>query len=179
MTAIRSLTNKQSILEKEKQKQQRLSMSNQRKQRKQNYIDGHVQGALLRRICFHWIAFFVVAAASIVLLQALLGDPSLSIVQRMQNEVAEFTFMGIVMLALFPAFMLDTIRFSNRFVGPIARVRRHLRQLGEGNTERCKFRNNDFWSELAEEYNVVAEKVERLQEENAALKAQAGLTSEV
>ena len=78
-------------------------MSSTRKQRKQNYIDGHVQGALLRRICFHWIAFFVVAAVSIVLLQALLGDPSLSIVQRMQNEIAEFTFMGIVMLALFPA----------------------------------------------------------------------------
>ena len=90
----------------------------------------------------------------------------------MRNEFAEFTFMGIVMLALFPAFMLDTIRFSNRFVGPIARVRRHLRQLGAGNTERCQFRNNDFWAELAEEYNVVADRVERLQEENAALRAQ-------
>lgn len=152
-------------------------MSDNRKHRKQNYIDGHVQGALLRRICFHWVAFFVVSAASIVLLQALLGDPSLSIVQRMQHEIAEFTFMGIVMLALFPAFMLDTIRFSNRFVGPIARVRRHLRQLGAGDTERCKFRNNDFWIALAEEYNVVAEKVEQLQEENAALRAQAGSTT--
>lgn len=152
-------------------------MSNERKQRKQNYIDGHVQGALLRRICFHWIAFFVVTAVSIVLLQALLGDPSLSIGQRMQNEIAEFSFMGAVMLALFPAFMLDTIRFSNRFVGPIARVRRHLRQLGEGNTERCKFRNNDFWTELADEFNVVADKVQQLQEENAALKQQVDSSS--
>ena len=148
-------------------------MSNpSRKQRKQNYIDGHVQGALLRRICFHWVAFFVVAAVSIVLLQALLGDPSLSIGERMQKEVADFTFMGVVMLALFPAFMLDTIRFSNRFVGPIARVRRHLRQLGEGDTERCKFRNNDFWTELSDEFNIVAERVEQLQEENEALRAQ-------
>ena len=155
-------------------------MSNERKQRKQNYIDGHVQGALLRRICFHWVAFFVVTLVSIILLQALLGDPSLSLFQRMRNEFAEFTFMGIVMLALFPAFMLDTIRFSNRFVGPIARVRRHLRQLGAGNTERCQFRNNDFWAVLAEEYNVVADRVERLQEENAALRAQSSQpTSEV
>jgi len=40
-----------------------------RRQRKQNFIDGHVQGALLRRIVFHWVAFFVVAALSIILLQ--------------------------------------------------------------------------------------------------------------
>ena len=150
-----------------------------RKQRKQNYIDGHVQGALLRRIVFHWIAFFVVAALSIILLQTLLGDPSLSIAQRMREEVGEFTFMGIVMLALFPAFMLDTIRFSNRFVGPIARVRRHLRQLGEGNTERCSFRTNDFWTELANEFNLAAEQVEKLQEENEALKQQLNSSASV
>lgn len=143
-----------------------------RKQRKQNFIDGHVQGALLRRILFHWVAFFVVAALSIILLQTLLGDPSQSITQRVQQEIGEFTFMGIVMLALFPAFMLDTIRFSNRFVGPIARVRRHLRQLGEGNTERCSFRSNDFWTELAGEFNTAAERVEKLQEENEALRSQ-------
>jgi len=148
-----------------------------RKQRKQNYIDGHVQGALLRRICFHWVAFFVVAAVSTVLLQSLLGDPSLSITERMQSEIGDFTFIGIVMLALFPAFMLDTIRFSNRFVGPIARVRRHLRQLGEGNTERCSFRDNDFWSELANEFNSVAERVEQLESENASLREQNNSTS--
>jgi len=81
------------------------------------------------------------------------------------------------MLALFPAFMLDTIRFSNRFVGPIARVRRHLRQLGEGNTERCSFRDNDFWSELANEFNSVAERVEQLESENASLREQNNSTS--
>jgi len=150
-----------------------------RRQRKQNFIDGHVQGALLRRIVLHWIAFFVVAAVSIILLQALLGDPTQSITQRMQKETGNFTFMGIVMLALFPAFMLDTIRFSNRFVGPIARVRRHLRQLGKGNIERCSFRANDFWSELAGEFNQAAERVERLQEENAALKSQINSSASV
>ncbi len=150
-----------------------------RKQRKQNYIDGHVQGALLRRIFFHWLAFFCVAALSIILLQTLLGDPSVSIMERMKSEISNFTFMGIVMLALFPAFMLDTIRFSNRFVGPIARVRRHLRQLGEGNTERCSFRNDDFWTELANEFNKAAEKVEQLQKENEELKSKVNSSTAV
>ena len=147
-----------------------MSGSSKRKQRKQNFIDTHVQGALLRRICAHWVIFFLVAAVAVILLQTLLGDPSQSLTERLQNEIGEFVFMGIVMLALFPAFMLDTIRFSNRFVGPIARVRRHLRQLADGDTQRCSFRDNDFWGELANDFNGAAELVEKQNEEIAQLK---------
>ena len=147
----------------------------QRKKRKQTYIDSHVQGSLLRRICAHWLIFFFVAALAIILLQSLLGDPSQSLTQRLQTEIGEFSFMGIVMISLFPAFMLDTIRFSNRFVGPIARVRRHLRQLGTGDTQRCSFRDNDFWADLADDFNVAAELVEKQKVEIAELKSQLGM----
>jgi hypothetical protein len=131
-----------------------------RTQRKQHFIDSHVQGALLKRICAHWLVFFFVSAFAIILLQTLLGDPSKTLGERLRLETGEFMFMGIVMLSLFPAFMLDTIRFSNRFVGPIGRVRRYLRQLKEGQTDHCSFRDNDFWAEMAEEFNSVADLVE-------------------
>jgi signal transduction histidine kinase len=140
------------------------------KQRKQNYIDSHVQGALLRRICIHWVLFFFVTALAIISLQALLGDPEKSISDRVQFETGEFMFMGIVMISLFPAFMLDTIRFSNRFVGPIARLRRFMRDLKTGKTEHCSFRDNDFWNEMALEFNQVADLVGRQQAEIADLK---------
>ncbi len=140
------------------------------KQRKQNYIDSHVQGALLRRICVHWGLFFFVTALAIISLQALLGDPEKSISERVQFETGEFLFMGIVMLSLFPAFMLDTIRFSNRFVGPIARLRRVLRDLKNGKTDHCSFRDNDFWNEMADEFNQVADLVASQQAEIAELK---------
>ncbi len=130
-----------------------------RSQRKQNYVDSHVQGALLRRICLHWVVFFVVAAVAIIFLQALMGDPAQTIAQRIRFETKEFMFMGMVMVSLFPAFMLDTIRFSNRFVGPIARLRRFLRDLQKGNTEHCSFRDNDFWNDMATEFNYVADLV--------------------
>lgn len=130
-----------------------------RLQRKQNYVDSHVQGALLRRICLHWVVFFVVAAVAIIFLQALMGDPAQTIAQRIRFETKEFMFMGMVMVSLFPAFMLDTIRFSNRFVGPIGRLRRYLRELQKGNTEHCSFRGNDFWSDMATEFNYVADLV--------------------
>ena len=140
------------------------------KQRKQYYIDSNVQGALLRRICIHWALFFFVAALAIIGLQALLGDPQKSISERIEFETSEFMFMGIVMISLFPAFMLDTIRFSNRFVGPIARLRRLLRDLKTGKTAHCSFRDNDFWSEMALEFNEVADLVAAQQAEITELK---------
>lgn len=150
--------------------------------RTQNYVDTKVQGALLCRILFHWVAFFVVTAMSIILLQAMLSGPDgLTLGERITKEASEFTLVGIIMICLFPAFLLDTVRFSNRFVGPVGRLRRYLKQLGvDENTERCSFRGNDFWSEMADEFNVVACLVESQQEEIGRLKEQlskSGVTS--
>jgi len=143
-----------------------------RAKRKQTYIDSHVQGALLRRICLHWMVFFFVAGMSVTMLRALLGDPAQTFLQRIQFGAGEFVLMGIVMLSLFPAFMLDTIRFSNRFVGPITRLRRCLRDLKDEKTQKCAFRGGDFWSDVATEFNDVASLVEQQRAEIASLKNQ-------
>ncbi len=141
--------------------------------RKQNFVDSSVQGALLRRIFLHWCTFFFVTLISLVLMQTLLGDPGKTVIERLKFELGEFMFIGMILLALFPAFMLDTIRFSNRFVGPIVRLRRHIRELGvQKNTDHCTFRDNDFWTEVAGEYNNVADLVRRQEEEIESLKQQ-------
>lgn len=139
--------------------------------RKQNYVDNHVQGSLLRRIMAHWAIFFFVAGVAVILLQTLLGNPETALLDRLNQQLGEFVFFAIVMVAMFPAFMLDTIRFSNRFVGPIGRLRRHLRQLADGDTSQCAFRGNDFWKDLAEEYNLVANLVDEQQQEIERLNA--------
>ena len=142
-----------------------------RKQRKRNYVDAAVQGGLLRRILAHWFIFFVVTAFLVIALQALLGDPSKSLSERLQQEAYEFTFLGIVLLSVFPAFLLDTIRFSNRFVGPIVRVRRQLRELAkDGDTATMKFRDHDFWTDMADEFNEVVILVRRQRQEIDTLK---------
>lgn len=128
-------------------------------QRKQNYIDGQVQGSLLRRIFLHWVSFFVVCALAIMLVQTLAGDPQRGVMDRLYEQFGEFTFFLVIMAALLPAFMLDTIRFSNRFVGPIARLRRHLRELAEGETAHFEFRGSDFWQGMACEFNRVTDRM--------------------
>ncbi len=144
----------------------------QKHARKQNFVDTTVQGALLRRIIMHWVMYFIVAFLSIVLLQAMLSGPDGEpLMQRVITEVKEFTLVGIILLCIFPAFLLDTIRFSNRFVGPVGRLRRFLKQLGQdGNTERLSFRGGDFWAEMADEYNNVAQMVEEQAKEIERLK---------
>ncbi len=151
------------------------------RKRKQKYVDTHVQGALLRRILMHWIVFFLVAVMTLALMVALVGDPSMVMLDRIKSQTGQFMLLGLVMVALLPVFMLDTTRFSNRFVGPIGRLRRHLRELGnDQNTEACSFRDSDFWSGMAEEFNAVASLVESQKEEIERLRgqlSQSGITS--
>lgn len=139
-----------------------------KRNRKQTFVDSHVQGALIRRILVHWLLFFGITAMLIVAMNALGADPSLSLVERITSGGSGNMFLfALVMLCLFPAFALDTIRFSNRFVGPITRVRRCLRELGTtGETERITFRDNDFWAEMAKEFNAVADRVRNAEQGN-------------
>ncbi len=140
--------------------------------RKQNFVDKGVQGGLIRRIFVHWLVFFFVTALAVLSLKTLLGEPSLSFASRLANEMGDMFYLGIIFLAIFPAFMLDTIRFSNRFVGPIVRLRRHIRELGDGKTDEVKFRDGDFWQTLAGEFNAVNDLVKRQQAEIEQLKSQ-------
>ena len=140
--------------------------------RKQNFIDSAVQGQLVRRILLHWTAFFCVLMMCVVFMQMLLGNPEQSLTERMTAPVQQYLLLGTIMLSLLPAFMLDTVRFSNRFVGPVARLRKSLRELAvdEEDTRPLKFRDNDFWSDAAGEFNQVAEKIREMRKEIDSLK---------
>lgn len=151
------------------------------RKRKQKYVDTNVQGALLRRILLHWLSFFFVTALTVVLMKTLIGDMNVSFTENVKNSIGEFSLYGVILLCLFPVFLLDTVRFSNRFVGPIGRLRRHLKELGqEKSTQRCSFRDNDFWAGMADEFNNVVDLVEKQEAEITRLKAQlnnSGVTS--
>ena len=60
------------------------------------------------------------------------------------------------MFFLLPVFILDTIKLSHRFAGPIYRLRNTIRSLAQGEEFRpLKFREVDFWQSLAEDFNVM------------------------
>lgn len=148
-------------------------MSRSSRLRQQTFVDKSIQGGLITRIFLHWLTFFFVTALAVVAVKALLGDPNLALSERIWSELREFTYLGIVIITLFPAFMLDTVRFSNRFVGPVTRLRRHLRELGEDTeSQDIKFRDNDFWQPIAGEFNTVNDLVKKQKLEIETLQAQ-------
>lgn len=140
--------------------------------RARKYVDCNVQGGLLTRMAIHWGVFFFSSAFAYIVVQAIVSPNGTSFLQRVQNSITEFSLLGLLMLTLMPAFLLDVVRFSNRFAGPVVRLRRFLRELGEnGEVPPLKFRDDDFWMEIANEFNVCRERIYRQRMEIERLQA--------
>jgi hypothetical protein len=64
-------------------------------------------------------------------------------------------------LILLPIVMVDVVRFSNSFVGPVHRLKGHMHRLAQGEqVSALNFRTGDYWVELAASFNVLASKVQ-------------------
>ncbi len=137
--------------------------------RKQNFVDSAVQGQLIRRVLGHWLIFFAVLMMTVMFFNLLLGSPEKPLADRVTEPFRQYILLAIIMFSLLPAFMLDTVRFSNRFVGPIYRLRRAMRELAEtGDVEPLKFRNNDFWGGAAAEFNELAQQIRQAKQPSIA-----------
>jgi hypothetical protein len=126
-----------------------------RSERKKRYIDSDVQGALTRRIVWHWFVFIVVAGVAAYLLQVLSNpfQPQIEHVKELWWTHGPFL---VVLLFLLPVFVVDTVKLSHRFTGPIFNLRRAMREVAAGKPPRkLKFRDNDFWHDLSAEYNAM------------------------
>ena len=102
-----------------------------RPQRRKRFIDSNVQGALARRIIFHWLVFLLVASLAAFLLQVL-SDPFRPLASTSQNLWWTHGPFLLVMVFLLPVFVVDTIKISHRFAGPIFSLRRAMREVAAG-----------------------------------------------
>jgi hypothetical protein len=124
------------------------------------YVDKTVQGALAKRMILHWAVFFLLCALSLFTLEYFRGNPELSMAEHLHVVWGKYAFFFILMLAIMPTFIYDAMKLSNRFAGPILRLKESLKNLADGKkTKNLKFRDNDFWIELSEDFNRVAERV--------------------
>ncbi len=142
-------------------------------QRRLRIIDGRLQGELLRRICLHWTLFFLLSVALTMSLNLLTGDPAKPMANQLVDIVALNFWPFLTLLALLPFFLVDTIRLSSKFSGPIVRLRRAMEGLvNEGNTKPLVFRDGDFWRSTAEAYNSLVERHTQLLERIEDLEGQ-------
>ncbi len=132
-------------------------MSKQEKQRKKQFIDTAVQGTLLLHIVGHWMFFILAAGALLFFIEMLTGPPR----DAWKNMLPRHGPTVLVMLVLTPIFLRDLCKLSNRFTGPMVRLRRAMRDLADGReVSPIHFRERDFWQDLPADFNRVVERVQ-------------------
>jgi hypothetical protein len=130
--------------------------------RKRLFVDPKIQGALVTRGIFYW--FFCLLTITLMLLcWRIITGPARPFYTHF-NEMWYFYGPAVIAsLLLLPLVVVDIIRLSNRFVGPLLRLRQSMQALAQGeDVPPIDFRKGDFWKEFAEEFNAVAARMNKL-----------------
>lgn len=124
--------------------------------RRRTLVDPEVQGGVLRKIAIHWVLFFICNALAMMIWIRLFEQPDANWGQTLGDTLLRFLPFFVITMALIPAFVWDTLKLTNRFAGPILRLRSALADASAGRAvSPLHFRNNDFWQEIAENFNSV------------------------
>ena len=130
-------------------------MSVKKSLRKHLFVDPKVQGALVLRAMLYWVTCLITVTLMLLCWRIVTGPARVFYTHF--NDM--WFFYGPAVIASFlllPLVIVDVLRFSNRFTGPVLRLRRGMRALARGErTEPIEFRDSDFWHEFAEEFNAV------------------------
>ena len=135
-------------------------MTMKNRMRKHLFIDPKVQGALATRVVLYWVVC-VGAIFLMLLCWRILTGPARVFATHLDDM---WFFYGPAMIASFlllPMVIVDIIRLSNRFAGPMVRMRHAMRELARGeHVAKIHFREGDFWHDFAEEFNEMADAVQ-------------------
>ena len=127
--------------------------------RRQLFVDPNVQGLLIFRIGAYWLC--CMAFVTIPLLIArVLTEPDKFFFQQFDDLWLDYWPVVVVAVLMLPLFIYDALRVSNKFAGPICRLRRDLLRLAEGeDVKPIVFRQDDLWQDLAGCFNKVADRL--------------------
>jgi len=129
------------------------------------FVDREVQSGVAKTVGLHWTAFIVCNLLGLLLWVRLFERPELAWGEVVSQAVARFAPFLIVSLVLLPAFIFDTLKMTHRFAGPISRLRSELKRACSGRPVcELKFRDNDYWREIANGFNELTRRagLERL-----------------
>ena len=142
-------------------------------ERKQWFVDGKVQGALLLRSVWYCVACILLVTMWLLAWRILTG-PARPFYTHLDDMWFFFGPALVAAACVIPIVMMYMARFGDRFAGPLFRLRGAMRRLAEGESiEQINFREGDFWREFAEDFNQVAQKLEEARTTLAGLQAQA------
>lgn len=139
-------------------------MAKKKSLRKYLFVDPKVQGALLMRVVGYWL-LCIASIALMILCWRIITGPARMFYTHFDDMWFYFGPALVGAVLLMPLVLFDIVRLSNRFAGPLLRLRRSLRALAKGEeVAPLQFREGDFWQDFAKEFNAVAERMNKLNE---------------
>ena len=127
-------------------------MQNKKRLRKRLFVDPRVQGTLSSASGVLWVACMATITLMLLCWRIVTG-PARMFYTHFEMWYHFGPASRFPSTLLLPLVIVDMIRLSNRFTGPMLRLRRGMRALSQGeNPEAIEFREGDFWEEFAEEF---------------------------
>lgn len=129
--------------------------------RKRLLIDPKVQGALAVRVVSYWCLCLLTLTIGILIYRIVIGGPARVFYTHFDDMWFHFGPAVVGSFLLLPLVVFDILRTSNRFVGPLYRLRADMRKLARGEkVTPIRFRDGDFWHDIAEEFNAMVARFE-------------------
>jgi len=137
-------------------KQQRTNTDNRRSRW---FADPPLQCRLLAQTILYWM-YSVGAIGAIALVWIVFARHPQTPAEWIDQLWLNCGPLVVGSVLMLPLVLLDCVRFSRRFAGPMVRFRRALRDLAEGDSPAAiELRENDFWAEFARDLNRVSERL--------------------
>ncbi len=138
-------------------------MNARNSKRRQLFVDSKVQGALAARAVLYWGATMATMALLLLCFRIITG-PARLFYEHFDDMWFHYGPALAGSVIILPLLVIDVVRLSNRFAGPLVRLRRGMRAVARGDAvEPLHFRERVFWHEFAEEFNAVAPRRQRLE----------------
>ena len=142
-----------------------MSEKDKKVKRKRLFVDAKVQGSLVRQLIVHWALACFLIFLYLLTLQAFANGFALSLNENLSVMGQKYGLLAAVMLVISPVFIYDSIKLSNRFVGPMISFRSVMKKLVDGeDVEPLTFRRGDFWRELTSDLNQISTELRELRE---------------
>lgn len=126
--------------------------------RAQYFIDGELQGTLLRRVVAYWLLALASFALGQLVVKLLWGA---SLDRAFLLDALQMFLPALVIALLpLPLILSDLLRVTHRFAGPMLRIRRGLSELAQGgDPPPIAARAGDAWPQCVEDFNEVARRL--------------------
>lgn len=129
------------------------------KRRHRTLVDHEVQGRLLRKISLQWATLFIANTLGLMIWLRMFEQPDATWGETLGDVTRRYLPFFVISTALIPAFLWDTLKTTNRFAGPIMRLRAALADASRGQAVKpLRFRTSDFWRDIADDFNTLVKR---------------------